>query len=773
MRLNISNHQKESNFKYPGNVNLSFGRKMSTAFIGNAVYSVNYCENKGRSSVIIIKNDKGSRSEKFIYTEGFCHRPSVATFQGRLIVCWNEFCDEKWFIRYAELDESLELQGQVRDVTCSGQMFLEPDICTLRDDIYIVWSRVDGKSLRIFLTCKKKDSFEEIGFISDVNVYANRPKIVSSKDKLLISWDQYTDGKFEVAFAEFLPGDEHKIQTISDEKNSCFCPQISATGKNFILSYIVTKDVSDDLGVLERDTGISAAIVRDNIFERFSDISNKQDDKIIAYLRDGLLPSNIYKGYLGQRRGHFPVITESGDIYILKEVRPEKDFTSIEGKLVAKKYLCNGSWSDEYIIKEGYYGYSISKNIQSESIAVSFFDYAGSDSGILQSEFCKLDNNCGEYTTGDDWQRWQPIAITPSKHIHNPIKHNNKQYKIFWSDTHCHSGFSGDAEGEVDELIHFARDKAGLDAICVIDNDYYPYKSLSQAEWHIHQGYSRLFSQEGEFLVFTGYEFTFHDSSLKPDFNHRIIMYPDGEGKLCRRIDESTNSMEKLYEALQDEKVIIYPHHCTYKLLDNKESGVEVCSSWRVCLEETDFTVTQLKNGAKIGFIGSSDTHRLVPGLGGSKTGVYAENLTPACVYDAYKNRRLIATQGHNVICDFRVDDYFIGEHGQAEDSPEIYCKVLSYDEDIEFVNIIRDGDIIKEFRPDANECEFKFTDDSLESGNHFYYARIKLKGEPSFNFCPDQNAHAPFTKESRYPHNLSKAKGVFAWTSPIWIEKK
>lgn len=772
MRLNISNQEKEKDFKYPESVDISFGRRISTAVMGGCVYSVNYCEKQGRSSVIVVKTGDGQRQERIIYTDGYCHQPSAASPGDRIAVVWNEFSQGRWYLRYVELDEGLENVCEVQDAGSSEQMFLPADVCGFGGDVYIVWPRTVDKSLRIFLMRKTQAGFEEIGFISDRAAYANRPVITAESNKMLIAWDEYAGGKFETVFTEFAASGGFDVQRISHEKGNCFCPQVSGSGGKFLLTYIITKDVEDGLGIVDHDTGVGAAVVQDNEWAHLLDEANKDDGRMAAYLRDGLLPSEIYKGYLGLRRNHVPVICDDG-IYVLREVRPEKDFTSLEGKLIAKKYLGDNKWGSEVIVEQGFYGYSIAKGSQDGSIGLSYFDYVGQDTGIIKNRICSIADGHEVYEAGDDWQRWGPTVLERSDKKVRAVKHKNDEYQIFWADTHCHSGFSGDAEGEVDELIHFARDKAGLDAICVIDNDYYPHKSLSQAEWQVHKGYSRVFSEDGVFLVFAGFEFTFHDSSIRPDFNHRIIMYPDASGKLCRRIDAETNSMDKLYGALRGEKVVIYPHHCSYKLYGDAECGVEVCSSWRVCLEETDFTVQQLKNGAKIGFIGSSDTHRLVPGLGGAATGIYAKELTAEAVYEAYINRRTLASQGFHVSCDFKVNECFIGEQGKTDADPQIYCNVSTTDEVIELVNVVRDGEVVYECRPGSTDCEFEFADEGLAAGEHFYYVRIKVAGESSFNFEPGKNSLKPFTKESKYPHNLSKAVGVFAWTSPIWIEKQ
>ena len=59
---------------------------------------------------------------------------------------------------------------------------------------------------------------------------------------------------------------------------------------------------------------------------------------------------------------------------------------------------------------------------------------------------------------------------------------------------------------------------------------------------------------------------------------------------------------------------------------------------------------------------------------------------------------------------------------------------------------------------------------EDVGEGTHFYFLRVKLVGEAPYNFDPAENASAPFTRQSRYPHNLAKARGVYAWTSPVWV---
>ena len=171
------------------------------------------------------------------------------------------------------------------------------------------------------------------------------------------------------------------------------------------------------------------------------------------------------------------------------------------------------------------------------------------------------------------------------------------------------------------------------------------------------------------------------------------------------------------------------------------------------------------------GFIGASDSHRAVPGLGGALTCVFAEELTPEALFDAYKKRRTMATQGIFLYADFRVNDTFIGGEGIATGSPLISAAAEAPDS-IEVVDVIRDGEVIHHVTPDSRCCEITFRDETAQPGEHFYFMRVRLIGDPSFNIDPGENTTRTFEEmDGRYPSNLARARGVFAWTSPVWMK--
>jgi hypothetical protein len=183
-----------------------------------------------------------------------------------------------------------------------------------------------------------------------------------------------------------------------------------------------------------------------------------------------------------------------------------------------------------------------------------------------------------------------------------------------------------------------------------------------------------------------------------------------------------------------------------------------------------DFTREKLASGQMTGFIGSSDSHRRVSGNGGALTGLFAKSGSPEDLFEAYRKRRTIASQGFPIFIDFNVAGHFIGEEGSGKEL-QINGRIHAASA-IDYLEIIRDGESM--WWKSSRSCDEQFTikDENCTSGKHYYYLKVKLIGDPSFNAAGDPacTTRKSFTQDSRYPHNLARARGVFAWTSPVWI---
>lgn len=132
-----------------------------------------------------------------------------------------------------------------------------------------------------------------------------------------------------------------------------------------------------------------------------------------------------------------------------------------------------------------------------------------------------------------------------------------------------------------------------------------------------------------------------------------------------------------------------------------------------------------------------------------------------------------LAQYRFSVLIDFRVNDLFIGEEGSGTGAPRIEARVVAPDK-IEFVDVLRDGELIHREKPGRATTRFSIIDRDAPHGCSFYILRLKLVGDPSFNTDPKDNSYMVFEGwKGAYPFNFARTRGVFAWTSPVWHTRK
>jgi hypothetical protein len=768
----INNKIKEQRFRFPDRDFFGFGRKLSCVVNGNGMWIATQMETAEKNSILVTRKCGNKVFRLELPTGALYHQPKLISGKNdQLGMLWNEFQKGVWKIKYAPLINDPFSLGTVETVFSSSSLCLPPVGEYFSGSMWVAFSAIDGGNLRIMAAKQTDDSWELMGPISETGIDAFRPTICSNSENLYIFWDQYKNSKYEIAGSILRKNGFCSISPRGEADERWFCPDaVSNNNGQVFLSWVVMRETTDDRGIVDHIPFGMVGQLKHGQIEILEDHNHPDNRRVIADLREGLLASNIYKGYLGLRRNPMLSTDTDGRLWCFWEVRMEAEATALSGHL-AGRCFDGKSWSEPLLMGNPGYGYAIAKYFDGKKLPISFFQFAEKGKNIISGDTIDITQKQPYVIEEEKWKRWGRFNIPQLIKNRRTVEINDSQYTMFWADTHCHSNFSADAEGEPDEIVHFGRDIAGLDALCVIDNDFYPNKSLSPAEWQIHQEFSRHFTRTGEFVLFPGYEFTYHRQDLSPDFNHRCVIYPGPEGQMFRRIDQGSRTDKELLAKLKQTNGMCYPHHCSYELIDaDKEWNVEVCSSWRTVLAECDFSVNQLKAGHQFGFVGSSDAHRANPGLGGALTGLFATELTPEALFDAYRNRRIIATQGFAVFMDFRVAGLFIGSQGFVKEAPLITAEIEAPDL-IEYIEVFRDGEIIHRETPGNAACQLSFTDSDLAPGHHFYFLKLKLVGEPALNSDPALNSKQPFEVDSDYPHNLARARGVFAWSSPIWIK--
>ena len=764
----INNDIKEQRFRFPGQDFVGFGRRLSCVTQGGALWTAAQKEDADGITLVIARTGNGETERIELPVGPLYHRPSLVAGKGQApSVVWNEFTDETWSIKFAPLSDGPLSIGKIETVFSSLRLCQPPTGVYCGDAAHIAWPAVIDDRVRILTAVKQDGNWKVDEPISGSDVDALRPCMCVAGNSVHLFWDQYKESRYEVAGARQTGSEWEAVRPAGHPDERWFCPNVAATSAGDVyLTWVVMQEVSDDLGITEHIPFAMVGKVDGNRIEVIED----QNGRAIADMREGLLPSKISKGYLGLRRNPQLSVDACDRLWCCWEVRVEAESTAVSGYLAARSFD-GAAWSEARLLANPGYGYALPEKQAGQELSFGYFKFAETGLDIIAVGATPTDVGRPFAPDASKWTRWHGFDIEPLVKPERTVEVDGTTHAMFWADTHCHSNVSADAEGEPDEIIHYARDIAGLDVLCVIDNDFYPNKTFSPAEWQVRQEESRYFTKKDEFVLFPGYEFTYHRKDLKPDFNHRCVMYPRPGGKMHRRIDAATDSDYKLLAALDSTNVICYPHHSTYELINpSVEWNIEACSSWRTVLEECDFTIGQLREGKKLGFIGSSDAHRANPGLGGALTGLFAPELTPEALFDAYKNRRIIATQGFAVFIDFRVAGLFIGSEGTSVGAPEITAEIEAPKE-IEYVRVLRDGKEIHRETSGGDTCSLSFTDETVGEGKHFYFLNLKLVGEPGYNTDPAENSRAPFSVKSKYPHNLARARGVFAWTSPVWID--
>jgi hypothetical protein len=753
-----------------------FGRLLSVVYSGEALWIAVQMEQQKRNRLAVIRQQGAERQTLIVDSPGFCHQPRLVSWaKDGVAAVWSESDGDGWKVKSLLLSACRQ-DTPSETVSPLARLCLPPAAAvSANDELWAAWPQIEGAHIRVHLARRSSHGWQALGPVSPEGVDAFRPSIAANRQGIFLAWDQYCSGTYQVAIARIEAGGCRVLHTLCRDGEWWLGPKLLAHDKGDIyLTWVVQREVSNDLGIIDHDPFAMVARLQGKGVEYLLDTANPGDPRRVADFREGLLASRTYYSadlcYFGLRRNPYLTLGEGGKVWLLWDSRPEHRSSFHHGRLVGRWLRSDGTWAGPVVLHNNRYGYAVAERMVRKHIPTAFFNIAREGLEAIEGKLVTCEHGVPLYPDGGRWQGWSVTRIEIEPKPAEKVRVGEREYTLYWADTHVHSVFSPDVEGEVDELIHFARDVANIDAVCIVDNDCYPHKALTEAEWRVHQALCAHFTKEGQFVVFPGWEYTYHREDLEPDFNHRVIMYPRPGGRLYRRIDPEGERDDVLFRHLRGSGAMCYPHHCTYRIVDpTLDWNVEVCSSWRICLAESDFTVRMLQSGERFGFVGSSDTHRAVPGLGGALTGLYAEALTPEALFEAYRNRRTIATQGFFVLVDFRVGGIFIGGEGEVASSPEIRATVRA-PIDLRSVEVLRDGATICQEEPQGREVGLRFVDTSATPGEHFYFLRVRLVGDPSLNCDPAENALVPFTHEGRYPCNLARAKGVYAWTSPIWL---
>ncbi len=282
----------------------------------------------------------------------------------------------------------------------------------------------------------------------------------------------------------------------------------------------------------------------------------------------------------------------------------------------------------------------------------------------------------------------------------NPVLvEENPAHRIYWGDTHGHSGQAGGI-GTVDSFLAFARDDARLDFVAHTADD----SRLDGAAWERSRRAVQAFDEPGRFVPYLGWEWT------RPAHfggHHSVLLRAADGGERVSALEHPT--LSELYQGLHARHdpadVLVIPHAHEpgdYRQSDPRLEPLIEVMSMRGTFEA--FVRQYLSQGHQVGVVAASDDHRSHPGRSapnvpaaaqrGGLGAVLASEKSRDAVFDALKGRRTYATTGERIILDVTVNGTAMGRRGEYAESRAVEGRVIGT-APIESITLLRNGERI------------------------------------------------------------------------------
>ncbi|RIK99158.1 MAG: hypothetical protein DCC71_20535 [Proteobacteria bacterium] len=332
----------------------------------------------------------------------------------------------------------------------------------------------------------------------------------------------------------------------------------------------------------------------------------------------------------------------------------------------------------------------------------------------------------------------------------NPVVVLPQTRRVLWADLHGHSHFS-DGTGLPEDYFRFARDVAGLDVAVLTDHDHVGRRTLDEApdRWREIRGQVEAFHAPGRFVTILGYEWT---SWIH---GHRHVLYFGEDGAIYSAADPAHESPVQLWAALRGKQALTFAHH---------SAGGPIATNWAIAPDPELEPVTEitsvhgsseapdseprihqpvrgnfvrdvLARGARLGFVGSGDSHDGHPGLahvgnpgGGGLAAILSEDATREGVLEALRARRVYATSGPRIHLDVTLDGAPMGSVVPAK-SARLSALVVGEDA-VGRVDLIRSGVVVRSV-PGEGRGRIGFVEPiaDLRAGETLYVRAVQEDG--------------------------------------------
>lgn len=293
-------------------------------------------------------------------------------------------------------------------------------------------------------------------------------------------------------------------------------------------------------------------------------------------------------------------------------------------------------------------------------------------------------------TDGSISGRVNPILVT-----------DEARDRIFWGDTHGHSGIA-EGIGTAQRFMSWARDDARLDYVTHSEHDIW----LDDAEWEVLRQNVRNFSKDGEFAAYLGYEWTVN--TTRGGHHNVLFRTPDNRVRIGSHFYPTLSSLyQGLRESASANDVLVIPH--AHQAGDYRQNDPQLEQLVEIMSQHGNFewfARMYLQQGHQVGFTAASDNHLSQPGyaapLGGSlsQRGGLGAVLAPEAgtdeIFDAMKRLQTYATTGDRIILDFTVNDSGMGQRGPFAENREVRANIIGT-APIDTVTLIKNGAVLWE----------------------------------------------------------------------------
>lgn len=712
-------------------------------------------EADGQGSVCwrAIQNGAPGAIHSFTAVEGAPGSPKV---RGPVLL-WVEFREMKGTLFHRAIDADSSQVGQacpvepLRDLNC-GEFACVTGPEGLLWVFAEVWTQGSVDLALLFL---ENGEWTVVSQLQGAEGFCLRPRIAARGEDLLMSWDEYAAGTYQIAT---LLMSSHGSETgllptrpgCSETLSSIAC---SGDGTWFA-ARSRERPVHIGEGIASYHSELVVA-ARSDADGNWLDVAAVDIDHA---MNPWLAP------YCGLRRFPSLVGREKGVWLLWEEKKDVKEMYPPLGRLCALALDTDGAQGSPFvalddesmlIVEEGAFGdrMLVAARTRREAWQNRIpYDLRAVDLGSLQeARPTELETNqaCAEFAV-------QQPAGSRARLAADGLQ-------LFFGDPHIHSRWSQDLDGEQDELYHVARDLSQLDFVSFAENDTHWFASelLSRATWERNRRNAEFFNCPGEFSMLLSYEYTqcAHPDEKGKVTSHRCVMFPGIDGNVHTWFEsEDTPDSPSLARKFHGRRVLLHHHHPGgYDITDDSvERNIEICSGWWNCMLKPGFVESLhglLGEGHQLGFFGASDNHERTPGLNGALTGVWATENTREAIFDAFWNRRVFATTGLRPDLRFRVSGAFMGGSAETDEPPVIDLSV-ECETPIRKVEVLRDGVTVLSREFGESKALLEWQDETCEPGRHFYYAHVLFDGHEAERYW-----------------NIASAYGVHAWTSPVWVE--